>query len=412
MAPPAVVVAMEVVAVILIPIAAGVTLAFLICYDCIFAKMKSEFHKLLEERSKLQLRVDEANRDLQIVGLDVELWIKKAHANEARVYKILEEKGRVGKGSSNLKLHFRLCVKAKKMTRDIVELLRGGRFDRIAYTPQPSSREHIIPIAAENLLNQGDEIIEVASAPQMCRHFTFAEIRSATHNFNDAFVIGKGGFGKVYKGFVDNGATAVAIKRLDPMSNQGGTEFRIEIKMLSKFQHCNLVTLIGYCDDGHEMILAYEYMLNGTLADHLHPIDGRNNHSSILSWVQRLKICIGAARGIEYLHTGTGVLRRVIHRDVKSSNIMLDENWAAKVLDFGLCKIGPANQSCTHVSTCVKGTPGYCDPEYFLTHQLTKKSDVYSFGVVLFEVLSGKPALDFRLPKEQRSLVARAQQGV
>ncbi|KAM7461217.1 hypothetical protein LguiA_029338 [Lonicera macranthoides] len=274
------------------------------------------------------------------------------------------------------------------MTRDIVELLRGGRFDRIAYTPPPSSREHIIPIAVENLLvqNQGHEIIEVASAPQMCCHFTFAEIQSATQNFNDAFVIGKGGFGKVYKGLIDNGATAVAIKRLDPMSNQGGTD--------------------------HEMTLVYEYMVNGTLVDHLHPKDGRNNHSSILSWVQRLKICIGAARGIEYLHIGTGVLRRVMHRDVKSSNILLEENWAAKVSDFGLCKIGPTNQSCTHVSTCVKGTPGYCDLKYFLTHRLTKKSDVYPFGVVLFEVLSGKPALDFRLPKDQRSLVARAQQGV
>ncbi|KAM7461220.1 hypothetical protein LguiA_029341 [Lonicera macranthoides] len=298
------------------------------------------------------------------------------------------------------------------MTRDIVELLRGGRFDRIAYTPPPLSREHIIPIAAENLLvqNQGDEIIEVAYAPKMCRHFTFAEIQSTTHNFNDAFVIGKGGFRKVYKGFIDNGATVVAIKRLDPMSNQRGTEFRLEIKMLSKFRHCNLVTLIGYCDDGQEMTLVYEYMVNGTLACHLHPKDGRNNHSSILSWVQHLKICIGAARGIEYLHTGTGVLRRVIHRDVKSSNILLDENWAAKVSDFGLCKIGPTNQSCTHVSTCIKGTPGYCDLEYFLTHRLTKKSDVYSFGVVLFEVLSEKPALDFKFPKEQRSLMAWAQQ--
>ncbi|KAM7465279.1 hypothetical protein LguiB_012841 [Lonicera macranthoides] len=262
------------------------------------------------------------------------------------------------------------------MTRDIVELLREGRFDRIAYTLPPLSREHIIQIAAKNLLvqNQGDEIIEVVSAPQMCHHFTFAEIQSATHNFNDVFVIGKGGFEKVYKGFIDNGATAIAIKRLDPMSNQGGTKFRTEIKMLSKFQHCNLMTLIGYCDDGHGMTLVYEYMVNGTLADHLHPKDGRNNHSSILSWVQRLKICIGAARGIKYLHLSTG----------------------------------PANQSCTRV----KGIPGYCDPKYFLTHRLTKKSDVYSFGVVLFEVLSGKPALDFRLPKEQRSLVAWAQQGV
>ncbi|KAM7476603.1 hypothetical protein LguiB_023846 [Lonicera macranthoides] len=258
---------------------------------------------------------------------------------------------------------------------------------------------------------QGDGPLGPISAPlNLCRRFTFVEIQSATQNFNDAFIIGKGGFGKVYKGFFDNRANAVAIKRLDPVSNQGDTEFRTEIEMLSNFRHCNLVSLIGYCYDGREMIIVYEYMLNGSMADHLHPKDGRNGNNSNLSWVQRLKICIGAARGIDYLHTGTGVSQSVIHRDIKTSNILLDENWAAKVSDFGLCKIGPANQSCTHISTRVKGTPGYWDPEYCLTHRLTRKSDVYSFGVVLLEALSGKPALlDLRLPKEQRSLVAWAQ---
>ncbi|KAM7476602.1 hypothetical protein LguiB_023845 [Lonicera macranthoides] len=113
------------------------------------------------------------------------------------------------------------------------------------------------------------------------------------------------------------------------------------------------------------------------------------------------EMVIALIHGIEYLHTGTGVLQRVIHRDVKSSNTLLDENWATKVSDFRLCKLGPANQSCTHVSTCVKGTPGYCDPDYFLTHWVTRKSDVFSFGVVLFEVLSGKRALDLRLPKNK-----------
>ncbi|KAM7486260.1 hypothetical protein LguiA_002269 [Lonicera macranthoides] len=244
---------------------------------------------------------------------------------------------------------------------------------------------------------------------QLCRRFTFAEIKAATRNFSHGFVIGKGGFGKVFKGIIDNGATTVAIKQLDPMSKQGGKEFSTEIEMLSKFRHSHVVSLIGYCDDKDEMILVYEYMENGSLADHLYKEKVRNGSNSNISWVKRIKICIGAARGLDYLHTGTGILQRVIHRDVKSSNILLDENWAAKISDFGLSKTGPANQSLTHVSTRVKGTPGYYDPEYFLTHRLTKKSDVYSFGVVLLEVLCGRQVFDYRLLKEQTSLVLWAQ---
>ncbi|KAM7472379.1 hypothetical protein LguiA_010562 [Lonicera macranthoides] len=285
-----------------------------------------------------------------------------------------------------------------------VEKSGPGADEEIVYTPPALDIGTLVGD------EKGDGLLCVISVPsQICRRFTFAEVQSATDNFDDTYVIGRGGFGKVYKGFIDNGATTVAIKRLDPTSKQGSKEFRMEIEMLSKFRHCHLVSLIGYCYNSREMILIYEYMINGSMADHLHPKDGGSNrNSSILSWVQRLKICTGAARGIEYLHTGTGILQRVIHRDVKSSNILLDENWAAKVSDFGLCKIGPANQSFTHVSTCVKGTPGYCDPDYFLTHRVTRKSDVYAFGVVLLEVLSGKPAVDLRLPKEKRSLVAWA----
>ncbi|KAL8158152.1 hypothetical protein AgCh_002735 [Apium graveolens] len=190
------------------------------------------------------------------------------------------------------------------------------------------------------------------SVRQMCYCFSFYEMKQATSNFDDTLVIGKGGFGNVYKGTLAVGdtPTAVAIKRLNSMSNQGSAEFLAEIQMLTKLRHSHLVSLIGYCDEGWEMILVYEFMAGGTLADHLYK-RVRQGDTSLrpLSWVQRLKICIGAAQGLHYLHSGTGIQHRIIHRDVKATNILLDENFAAKISDFGLSKISPANQATTYV---------------------------------------------------------------
>lgn len=254
--------------------------------------------------------------------------------------------------------------------------------------------------------------LSLLPSEKVCRRFSLDDILSATNGFDEALVIGRGGFGKVYKGVIDNGTVTVAIKRLDPTSKQGPHEFSTEINLLSRFRHSHIISLIGYCHSSDEMILVYEYMVRGSLSDHLYKRSGKNSKTSTstsLSWVERIKICIGAARGLDYLHTGTGVKSRVIQRDVKSANILLDENWTAKISDFGLAKIGPANQSCTHISTNVKGTFGYLDPEYFLTHRLTRKSDIYAFGVVLLEVLCGRRAVDLKLNQEQRSLAGWAQ---
>nr|XP_043632950.1 wall-associated receptor kinase-like 10 [Erigeron canadensis] len=210
---------------------------------------------------------------------------------------------------------------------------------------------------------------------QPCRKFEMHEILLATGNFNESLVIGRGGFGKVYEGEVIVGTShvAAALKRLDLMSDQGAAEFWAEVDMLSQLRHSHIVSLIGYCNYEREMILVYEYMPNRTLEDHLYKL---------------------RTRGLDYLHTGTGIEFGVIHRDVKSSNILLHQNWAAKISDFGLSRIGPANQPRTYVNTLVKGTFGYLDPNYFATGELTRKSDVYAFGVVLFEVLCQKRPLD------------------
>ncbi|CAH1438627.1 unnamed protein product [Lactuca virosa] len=240
------------------------------------------------------------------------------------------------------------------------------------------------------------------------------DIKLATDNFSDGNFIGQGGFGSVYKGQLPVSASAsatatrstrpsttVAVKRLDVKGGQGQNEFLMEIFMLSSYKHENLVTLVGFCEEGDEKIIVYEHEGRGSLDKYL-----ATDH---LTWVQRLLICLGAARGLNYLHTGVGEGHRVLHRDIKSSNVLLDENWEAKISDFGLSKIGPTNQEFTFLVTNAAGTFGYVDPLYVSTGVLTKESDVYSFGVILFEVLCGRLAMIGKYDDERRFLSHLAQ---
>ncbi|KAK4492429.1 hypothetical protein RD792_003236 [Penstemon davidsonii] len=233
--------------------------------------------------------------------------------------------------------------------------------------------------------------------------FTFRELASATKNFRQECLIGEGGFGRVYKGRLDKTNQIVAVKQLDRNGLQGNREFLVEVLMLSLLHHQNLVNLIGYCADGDQRLLVYEYMPLGSLEDHLLDLPPEQPP---LNWLTRMKIAYHAAKGVEYLHDKANP--PVIYRDLKSSNILLDREFNAKLSDFGLAKLGPVGDK-THVSSRVMGTYGYCAPEYQRTGQLTVKSDIYSFGVVLLEIISGKRSVDTTRRPEEQNLVTWAE---
>ncbi|KAK2633829.1 hypothetical protein Ddye_028621 [Dipteronia dyeriana] len=232
--------------------------------------------------------------------------------------------------------------------------------------------------------------------------FTFRELAAATKNFRADCLLGEGGFGRVYKGRLDSTNQVVAIKQLDRNGLQGNREFLVEVLMLSLLHHPNLVNLIGYCADGDQRLLVYEFMPLGSLEDHLHDLPPDKKR---LDWNTRMKISAGAAKGLEYLHDKASP--PVIYRDLKCSNILLGEDYHPKLSDFGLAKLGPVGDN-THVSTRVMGTYGYCAPEYAMTGQLTLKSDVYSFGVVLLEIITGRKAIDNARAAGEHNLVAWA----
>ncbi|GMH04082.1 hypothetical protein Nepgr_005921 [Nepenthes gracilis] len=231
--------------------------------------------------------------------------------------------------------------------------------------------------------------------------FSANEIEKATSNFNPSRILGEGGFGRVYSGILEDG-TKVAVKVLKRDDHQGGREFLAEVEMLSRLHHRNLVNLIGICKDEHIRCLVYELIPNGSVESHLHGID---KEASPLDWAARMKIALGAARGLAYLHEDSSP--RVIHRDFKASNILLEHDFTPKVSDFGLARTAMEEEN-THISTRVMGTFGYVAPEYAMTGHLLVKSDVYSYGVVLLELLTGRKPVDMLQPPGQENLVAWA----
>ncbi|KAK6133683.1 hypothetical protein DH2020_032593 [Rehmannia glutinosa] len=245
---------------------------------------------------------------------------------------------------------------------------------------------------------------EILSSPNV-KAFTFNELKNATRNFRPDSLLGEGGFGYVFKGWIDEhtltaakprSGLVIAVKKLKPEGFQGHKEWLTEVNYLGQLRHPNLVKLIGYCSEGDNRLLVYEFMPKGSLENHLF-----RRGPQPLTWATRIKVAIGAARGLSFLHEAE---EQVIYRDFKASNILLDGEFNAKLSDLGLAKAGPTGDR-THVSTQVMGTHGYAAPEYVATGRLTVKSDVYSFGVVLLELLSGRRAVDITKVGIEQNLV-------
>ncbi|KAI0493294.1 hypothetical protein KFK09_027570 [Dendrobium nobile] len=229
------------------------------------------------------------------------------------------------------------------------------------------------------------------------RWFTMAELETATSGFGEWNVIGEGGYGVVYRGVLPD-LSVVAVKNLLNKKGQAEREFKVEVEAIGRVRHKNLVGLLGYCAEGPKRMLVYEYMDNGNLEQWLH---GDVGLVSPLTWEIRMKIAIGTAKGLAHLHEG--LEPKVVHRDIKSSNILLDKQWNPKVSDFGLAKLlGPGSN---FVTTRVMGTFGYVAPEYASTGLLNESSDVYSFGVLLMEIISGRNPVDYRRPSGEVNLV-------
>ncbi|KAL9377142.1 hypothetical protein Peur_031262 [Populus x canadensis] len=270
-----------------------------------------------------------------------------------------------------------------------------------------SNRELCAPNEAQLSYDNAHPPPTDTKSPCQSLQFTFQELKSATGNFRPDSILGEGGFGYVFKGWIEEHGTApakpgsgitVAVKSLKPDGLQGHREWVAEVDFLGQLHHPNLVKLIGYCIEDDQRLLVYEFMTRGSLENHLF------RRTIPLPWSNRIKIALGAAKGLAFLHGGP---EPVIYRDFKTSNILLDSEYNAKLSDFGLAKAGPQGDK-THVSTRVVGTYGYAAPEYVMTGHLTSKSDVYSFGVVLLEILTGRRSMDKKRPSGEQNLVTWA----
>ncbi|GLT58085.1 hypothetical protein SLA2020_310070 [Shorea laevis] len=279
-------------------------------------------------------------------------------------------------------------IKPKKFLQNLIKNFKFGS------GKGRKNEEDLQKIAEEDLQKIAEEELQKI-AEQEQKHFPFETLVAATKDFHSTHKLGQGGFGPVFKGRLSDGRE-IAVKRLTQTSNQGKKEFQNKVKWLACVQHRNVVNLLGHCVHGTEKLLVYEYVSNESLDKLLF----KSNRREELDWKRRFNIICGIARGLLYLHDNSHY--RIIHRDIKASNILLDKKWVPKIADFGMARLFPEDQ--THVNTRVAGTSGYMAPEYVMNGQLSVKADVFSFGVLALELISGQRNSTFSSHSESQSL--------
>ncbi|KAF8397377.1 hypothetical protein HHK36_016290 [Tetracentron sinense] len=286
------------------------------------------------------------------------------------------------------------------ITSGVVATLLAGVVGFLVY-----KRHRRIKEAQERLAKEREGILNANNRGKSAKVFTGKQMKKATNNFSKDRLLGSGGYGEVFKGIIDNG-TLIAVKCAKLGNTKGTDQVLNEVSILCQVNHRSLVGLLGCCVELEQPLMVYEYISNGTLFEHLHGL--RPGGQGLLTWSRRLSIAHQTAEGLAYLHFSA--VPPIYHRDVKSSNILLDEKLNAKVSDFGLSRLAETDLS--HISTCAQGTLGYLDPEYYRNYQLTDKSDVYSFGVVLLELLTSQKAIDFNREADDVNLAIYVQRMV
>ncbi|XP_010543404.1 PREDICTED: probable receptor-like protein kinase At5g47070 [Tarenaya hassleriana] len=294
----------------------------------------------------------------------------------------------------------------EQKTPNLVSLNSNFSDREVARSGSELNSQNVSGTSTESSMGRRNSYPSMNTRASNLKEFTISELKSATKNFSRSVMIGEGGFGCVYRGTIKNTEdpskrTEVAVKQLGKRGLQGHKEWVTEVNFLGVVEHPNLVRLMGYCaeDDerGIQRLLVYQYMPNRSVEFHLSP-----RSEAVLTWDLRLRIAQDAARGLTYLHEEMDF--QIIFRDFKSSNILLDEDWKAKLSDFGLARLGPAG-GLTHVFTDVVGTMGYAAPEYVQTGRLTSKSDVWGYGVFIYELITGRRPVDRNKPKGEQKLL-------
>ncbi|KAL5582573.1 hypothetical protein UlMin_015015 [Ulmus minor] len=379
---------------VLIGICVGAFIVLILCFLSIWVSFRRKSRRSLDKFSHTQ--IPNVSKDIKVDRVGVQ----NSHDRPESVYLTVQDKSS-DKNSEKMLVHLGM---SKSSDPDNMSQCSSVYHHERACSSQSGEEGSSGKVRKQATLSYGGLVTAspLVGLPEISHlgwghWFTLRDLEFATNRFSAENVLGEGGYGVVYQGKLING-TEVAVKKLFNNLGQAEKEFRVEVEAIGHVRHKNLVRLLGYCIEGVHRMLVYEYVNNGNLEQWLH---GAMRHHGTLTWEARMKVLLGTAKALAYLHEA--IEPKVVHRDIKSSNILIDDEFNAKVSDFGLAKLLDSGES--HITTRVMGTFGYVAPEYANTGLLNEKSDIYSFGVLLLEAVTGRDPVDYGRPANEVNLV-------